>query len=876
MKVVPVLSAVLAATFFGAVNCRSEVPAKADDLPQHIDFTLRNVRFQVLPDEVHEVFVGPDQKIWFEMDYPGPELDLARVRRVVEREFPKANPQVVDAQPVLFEPGGRLWLSAYGAAEKPSAPRPGVLLGYDGKTWIEYTLPKGRYLAADCPNHGHYVHVATNLAVDGCAMFIEGRGVSCFDGKKWTYQPFLADDKKDVGRITLTALSDGKTVVAGVTFHGLWRWRGGEWTAVKLPPEVEAATITGVDLWEDLGVWVSTETPSRPDPQDPKRKIPERVGFSFVPFEKFEKQTAVLLGQLGDANFEVREEATAVLIKFGAAPLREIQLALSKTDDPEVRKRLQKILEAIKPDAEKLHVMLPAGLEDGSPVAVKPGRLIWTSSGLVDSEQGKTVAGLPDGSFAALPCWDGSYKWVCAAMADGTAFLSQRHPSQIGGAGIIAWRAEAPDDRRFLDLKPLQLAGDASFVLAQDGSAWAVLAEDPAKLQRFDGRGWQALEYSLAAKAPDAGPKPQPVPDDGLFSAALPPLPRSFHWIASGAKGAMLFGAGTWFVLYQDGKFREEASLAALIAKYPKDVAGLLASAPASWDAHLAADNKGHIWWAGRREDGGQPLLEEDGHGGYEQCGGLSVLIGDKWVDGSKALEAAGAVNPEEVMGMATVAGGSKIYVATRLSDHKGGESYFAEVKEDKIVLAKAPSLYRIWGTGCDGSCLRSLDGDLWIPWSYWIKDQGQVQVATRVAKDGTVENLENSGWARFVDLSGNVWLGESLKGRPQDFNVWRDGKIASSVRIPSGEPESRQLMSDRPGSVYAWTKTGLYHLTADNPAEPLKFVVKACYHLRGVEGAVESVQCSPLEFLVIKSRRGVENPENVQFFLYVVPLPKD
>jgi hypothetical protein len=56
-------------------------------------FTLRDVKWQALPDEVQALFIGPDGRTWYQMRsyrFQGTET----TKRIIEREFRKESPQV--------------------------------------------------------------------------------------------------------------------------------------------------------------------------------------------------------------------------------------------------------------------------------------------------------------------------------------------------------------------------------------------------------------------------------------------------------------------------------------------------------------------------------------------------------------------------------------------------------------------------------------------------------------------------------------------------------------------------------------------------------------------------------------------------------------
>src|SRR5205823_2448733 len=88
--------------------------------------------------------------------------------------------QIDGAVPTLFDPAGRVWVRGVGPAES-------IVLGFDGKTWVEHRLPDGHRLIAGPPNHGSSSPSA-NRVVMGTAFFVESQGIETFDGNAWHYQ----------------------------------------------------------------------------------------------------------------------------------------------------------------------------------------------------------------------------------------------------------------------------------------------------------------------------------------------------------------------------------------------------------------------------------------------------------------------------------------------------------------------------------------------------------------------------------------------------------------------------------------------------------------------------------------------------------------
>src|SRR4051794_25509807 len=75
--------------------------ARADKAPPRLEINLRPVRWQPLPDDVRTVYVGPDQRCWYQLerpiyrppapgDTPPPPLDpndVGPIEATIEREF---------------------------------------------------------------------------------------------------------------------------------------------------------------------------------------------------------------------------------------------------------------------------------------------------------------------------------------------------------------------------------------------------------------------------------------------------------------------------------------------------------------------------------------------------------------------------------------------------------------------------------------------------------------------------------------------------------------------------------------------------------------------------------------------------------------------
>ena len=252
------------------------------------------------------------------------------------------------------------------------------------------------------------------------------------------------------------------------------------------------------------------------------------------------------------------------------------------------------------------------------------------------------------------------------------------------------------------------------------------------------------------------------------------------------------------------------------------------------------------------------------------------MLADGNWLDVSQAAVKAGSRADSVLVHLAAVGDGSRVYLSDGWPNESHGRSYLGEIKNGAAVLASAPHVNKgEWLPECP----RDATGGLWIPGGILRtpdSDFAITQLAIRLTEKGEAESLKNAGRAVLCDEGGNVWLGNIKGGNVQDFNLWREGKIAATVAVPSARGwNDTCLASDRPGSVWAWTVTGLYHLTADNPAQPATFAVKGCWQVRGLVGEFKSMEASSLGFLVIRTAHS-EPSRGWQYYLHLVPLPKD
>ena len=145
-----------------------------------------------MPAEIESAAVSPDGRVWYLMAAPAAQdLRQSAVRQVVEREFSKPSPQLQGVKFVFFDPRGtrtkhirlkRLWMMCR---------RDQVLLGYDGKEWIERGIRRGVSPATSLPAGRSFNSTATwpfwKLTVATCCMAETG------SARTWEAPPLKAE-----------------------------------------------------------------------------------------------------------------------------------------------------------------------------------------------------------------------------------------------------------------------------------------------------------------------------------------------------------------------------------------------------------------------------------------------------------------------------------------------------------------------------------------------------------------------------------------------------------------------------------------------------------------------------------------------------------
>jgi hypothetical protein len=843
------LGVVLTAISLVAAGAYGGEPPAATS-PQLPEITLKNIRWQTLPDAVEAAYVGPDQRVWYEIRVTSSFPDAATMKTVVEQEFRKESPRVFGLHPSLFESGGRVWFSNVT-----------YLAGYDGKTWIERPAEKGHYFQIVPPNHGRMEGYSSALELGGTLFFPDQCGIHVFDGKEWTYKEMI--EQRPGGRepLILVPMPDGQTVMVTGPSPKLWQWRAGAWSEVDTKPIVGEERIMRLLPWGKEDAWVV-----------PGRGLP----FLWKPGADIAAVFAKVLPRLADPQFATRQAATTELIQMGFCIQDLTTKAFEESKDPEVRMRLEKVLEALAKPEEAYLVLGPYRLrapkvlpcddpgvlyvvsmdiqEKGQSVGqgvvvampggqcrflkgaefleawqfhyagssgalvLKPGSLVW-AAGDYDQRQARLLD-IDKAKFVDVSP-EKKYGWLQCIRSDGTLFVSQLNPIQGGAVGV--YRPGAPEDRKFIEAKSLQFTGYANAVIvARDGAIWAQLVDK--SLCRHDGKDWQ------------------PVKDPGVGQAT--------RWVDVGQGGEVLLrgDSGVAMIDSKGNLIGANKSLSDLASQCRDQVTAAFSTPHTAASSGLVVDKAGNIW-----------VLDNTT---------LRVLAGNAWVEGGPVLaEAKGRA----VSGVTGLIDGSKVYVTDGLSVHSGGKSFYGEIKDGKLVLTEAPHSSGLRFINPD---LVDADGAYWLSGDEIIDvggaDRRVAQLAQRMTGKGVIEEIKDSGYPRLCDKGGNVWLGEIRGAPPYRFNVWCGGKIASSIDVPGGA--RAVLASDAPGSVYACTGDAILHLVTD-AASSTKFTVKSTWTLRGIEGQPTLILYSRLGFFVIVSE---VSSGPINRFVSIIPLPKD
>lgn len=168
---------------------------------------------------------------------------------------------------------------------------------------------------------------------------------------------------------------------------------------------------------------------------------------------------------------------------------------------------------------------------------------------------------------------------------------------------------------------------------------------------------------------------------------------------------------------------------------------------------------------------------------------------------------------------------------------------------------------------------VRDPEDALWVPGRVSRAVNGcdvtEGQLALRVGSDGVIQQFRDFGWAQLCDASGVVWMGNIWNNWANRLSLWREGEIRGQVEIPF---DPGWLCSDAEGSVYAWTKAGLYHLTASASSGFTDYAVSGYWLKPVLPGNILQFACSEKGFIVLRT---YSDGAPREFHVVMIPLPK-
>jgi hypothetical protein len=832
--------------------------AIAQQQPVRIDIKLTNVRWQFVRREVHSVCVGPDGRTWYQLNPELPGWSLAEIKSRLQREWKEASPQISGVQLALLEPGGRAWfLTDFNR----------LLLGYDGKTWVEYRgTSKPANFGGGSPSQGSFLSNRSCRYAGNRAWFCASGGIHTFDGREWTVQEF----EEAVGRPTsapaFAVSPDGKIAVAVYgKDSSCWAYRDSKWN--RLAPLGNGSIPFGGNcfvtnqgiVWYryrgGIGSYSLLEA---------KESAPDKTG----------EVVAALIKQLGNEDFARREEASKKLEEFGPAIRPRLEAALMAAEDVEIKLRLKKLVgKPVRAPEPKLPIVATIGKYQVSEVkhlGQDDQGTLYIAAAAIQSEDSKPAPGLlmidaagkatllanPAGMetwwrkgddlqrevflvgnrglwFNPLPgasphaCLDLKANKIVAELPElrvgpvvavdkeGRAFTSGFHFA--GSPSVMAYTLDAPEIRPSLPEMKFPIVPTSDPFTALDGSIWAERKFNG--LSRFDGKDWTAVDPGEVDKL-----TPATSGEEGVV-------------LYEGAR--KVFGGKGNHYLFQRDKLLGKGNLRNLVKEHRALLAKAFASSRSSQYLPrivIAADKGENIW-----------LLEENNK--------VAVLAGDGWLDGAESIKAAL---------MAPFGDNSRAYFSLSASPAK---SQIGEVRDGKLLFVDAPHM-----TPSDGLpySLREPTGELWLPAnkSMYVTNVGVFdQMSLRLGQNGQAQEIQGSGLPMLVDESGIVWLGRIFSQPQNKFALWRGGKIVQRLEIPETDGV-RTLLSDKPGSVYAFSAIGLTHLMADGEG---RYRVDKTYALPPLPNSQKTMH-SRLGYLVTKTY--TDSPREVQLLL--VSLPRE
>jgi len=830
--------------------------ANEGDTPR-LDIALQNVRWQPLPKEVRCVSVAPDGRAWLVRGWPSPASSVADVKKHIESEFKQSMPQLRNVQPLLFEPGGRIWFGIING----ESPQGVSLLGYDGRQWVEYAAKLNHQLFGECLTQGAFILPAAHRYVGNAAWFVGSREILRYDGKTWQEQLVTSPNDQSSGMVRLATSPNGQTAAAWtMNQRQVWLYQQGRWS--KEPLNLDNLNFQLHDLAiTDAGrlyLWNGHQL---------RILAIDEVMEKTSAVEKAKDGFSEKIRALADDRAETWQRAFEDLKAMGLSISPKIEKLLNESSSSEspdrlkLQYRLRTLLQALRslpPDAPTSglttigdfrlshvaairqdaagHIFIQANIIDNERRgANRNGLLMVDAGGAVRSFADVDLTGL----YAVQPVltvkdqiwWQctgptmrpraldlNTEKWIAsipglqnlvlhAATPDGRLFVSNDNNSTI-----MVYTPGASENRATLHGDKITLNGPA-FAVADDGAIWTT--RDVKGLTRFDGQKWQ----------------PQ---------ADQPPC--AANWITAGAQGVVFVRSNNIGYLYQGDKKIDSGTLPSLLEKNRDLVCRAFGPGSPAFDYRrqseqnwrFAADRQGNIWYSTGE-------------------GNLSILTGKRR---RSAWQSSRPIDKQifHVKGLVPLGDGSKICIAGWPRNNPGQERFvIGEINGDNIKTTLLPQ-QSVFGT------LRDTENCLWISGGANIRGSFTPTIF-HLGPEGVLEERQQHCRPILADAAGNVWLDLISTDA---VRLWRNKNWDREIPIP-GLLSRTLLVSDRPGSVYVPTIMGLQHLVAAGPSFD-HFQLDKVYSLDDAEGELLGFEYSKTGGLVLVTRTQNSPPKH---FLY-------
>jgi len=802
-----------------------------------IDIELKDVRWQVLPVEVSMVRVSPDDRPWYLLNSSDtlPQLRLADIKKVVEREFSKPSPQLRGVGMVFFEaaertgPGSKKLKRVWIVCEKNR-----TLLGYDGTKWNGPRISGIEDKSTWQKRYRFFIQLE-----DEVVFLNAGWGAHVLRGEGWTYENFrsaggrkLDDVMKFMGSTWVDA--DGRTLTvlhSGQYSTGrgkkrmlvLRRYRDGKWTEIPLPEGFHNCyNVHGAMLDETIYL-TSTQTRKRKleaisiDSDNRLKTLDTSKPFALGPYR---------IKLTGDIGNDRRGSFYAYC--------QEAQKG---------RERIGPSLIVHDFSGNTRHVSY-----DESPFF---GHFGWHTDMALYTDDGKRAwIGAPHTvgrcllmDMETLEIVDRSPStlnmFVLSTMNDGTTFLKRLSKIPWESPRFMVYRPSMPESGRVITGRRLGGEQDIrGMCVASDGAIWVSCRENG--VRRYDGQRWESPLSTVKAKLTAISL----IPGQDGSVLTLGTHPAKGMRIINGVPQHPIFEP-TYFVMNPRGITTAGTVLGEAVAARRKEVAKAFAG-PRTCRPWFGFGSK--VW----RTEGGVLtdryvdvscmgiVTDKRGNIWTNSFGKVSVFVGSKVTEVSiPPNPSKPSMYPARVLDMAIIGDGEDVFL--RLSDSR---SFFARVTlEGEIGLLSGPKvetprpMHRF-----EPFLFQDHAGGVWVtlasdgPRSSRDRNQPRGPVVRRITSVKKWQDFPGMGVVETVDAAGCVWLAPT-KGRDEDlFTVWAPDGETSTVRVP-GRIARNTIFPGRKGQVFVWTEMGLHELLAKDPKNPSKHEIEQIYILQRENG---------------------------------------